>query len=544
MGATMLLLYAVRMVQTGIERAFGSSFRRIVIQAGGPVRSTASGVFLAILLQSSAAVALLVAGFASTGMVSFAAGIAMVLGADLGSALVIQMLSFQLDWLLPLLLAVGGGFFVKSSGQKLKQAGRIILGIAFILISLRFLRETMDPIRESHFFPIIATYLQNDFITAFIVGASIAFLMHSSVAAILMCVTLVAIDAISISAGMSIVLGANLGSSFIPVWLARGMPPSSQRIVVANCFLRGSSAFLAVIVVENFDVLQYLAGATNAQSLINIHLAFNAALLVFGLFGSFLEKPFKSLLPDVPAEKSEFSMEHRSVLDESVLSSPQLALSSVKREILRMLQLVETMSSPIMGIFEKCDKDLARTLVAEDQYVNTALDRIRRYISKLPVENMTKEDRKLAHELAEYAISVESAGDIVVKRLVHRALQKEKEGVKFSKEGKKELVIIHEKLMANIGLAANVLISDDLESARLLLEEKTEMAKMERASRKKHLKRLDEGTEVSFDSSNIHLETLRALKDMNSQISAVAYPILYRAGQLLETRLINNMEKQ
>ena len=114
----------------------------------------------------------------------------MVLGADLGSALLIQVLSFKLEWLVPFLLATGGAFFIKSDSRKLKQAGRIILGIAFILISLRFLRETMDPIRDSSFLPSIAGYLERDFVTAFIVGAVLAWVMHSSVAVILMCVTL------------------------------------------------------------------------------------------------------------------------------------------------------------------------------------------------------------------------------------------------------------------------------------------------------------------------------------------------------------------
>jgi len=93
-----------------------------------------------------------------------------------------------------------------------------------------------------------------------------------------------------------------------------------------------------------------------------------------------------------------------------------------------------------------------------------------------------------------------------------------------------------------MALAFNVLVSEDIESARLLMAEKTEMAAKERRSRKRHLKRLREGTENSFESSDVHLETLRALKQLNSQIAAIAYPILYRTGQLLETRLVETVQ--
>ena len=197
----MLLLYAVRMVRTGIERSYGASFQRVMTGQRSYVQASMVGVAMAIVLQSSAAVALLASGFAASGMLAFPAGLAIVLGGDLGSALIIQVLSFQLDWLVPLLLAVGGYLFVKTEAKKARQLGRILMGVAFILISLRFLREAMDPIRDSAFLPAIADYLARDYITAFLVGGGLAFVMHSSVAAILMCVTLVQIDAIPFAAG-------------------------------------------------------------------------------------------------------------------------------------------------------------------------------------------------------------------------------------------------------------------------------------------------------------------------------------------------------
>ena len=205
-GATMLLLFAVRMVRTGIERSYGASFQRVLTQQRSLGKASLVGVILAIVLQSSAAVALLSSGFAVSGILTFSLGLAIVLGGDLGSALVIQVLSFDLEWLVPLLLTVGGYLFVKTDAKKARQFGRILMGIAFILISLRFLREAMDPIRESAFLPALAEYLARDYITAFLVGGALAFVMHSSVAAILMCVTLVQIGALPFEAGLSLLL--------------------------------------------------------------------------------------------------------------------------------------------------------------------------------------------------------------------------------------------------------------------------------------------------------------------------------------------------
>ena len=151
-GAAMLLLFAVAMVRTGIERSFGASFQRMLTGQRHLTGAAAAGVGLAVVLQSSAAVALLVAGFSGGGVLGFNTGLAIVLGGDLGSALIIQVLSFRLDWLIPLLLAVGGWLFVKSGNRQFRQYGRILMGVAFILISLQLLRQAMDPIRESAFF--------------------------------------------------------------------------------------------------------------------------------------------------------------------------------------------------------------------------------------------------------------------------------------------------------------------------------------------------------------------------------------------------------
>lgn len=540
-GATMLLLYAVRMVRTGIERAFGPSFRRIVTTTRNPLNSALTGLALAIVLQSSAAVALLVSGFAGSGALGFAAGLSIVLGADLGSALLIQVLSFKLDWLVPVLLAVGGGFFIKSDSRKLKQAGRIILGIAFILISLRFLRETMDPIRDSNFLPSIASFLESDFIAAFIIGALLAWFMHSSVAVILMCVTLVAIDAIPMVAGVSLVLGANLGSAVIPIWLTRGLSNSARRVPVANFLLRGSGAAIALFIVNGLPVLSYLGGGSDAQTLINVHVLFNTALLLALPFCRFLETPLCNLLPDTPETQQEMPVLHAGLLDDSALAIPNLALANLKREVLRMEQVVETMTSPVMDMFEGYDKERAYTLIERDEIVNTALDDIRRYVAAMPADRMTKQDWKRARELTEYAIALESAGDLVAKVLLPLAKEKSQERLKFSKVGGLELVNMHERILSNMALASNVLVSDDLESARLLLEEKTEMTRLERSSRKKHLRRLSDGSKTSFESSNIHLEALRALREINSHVASVCYPILYRGGQLLETRLIETI---
>lgn len=542
-GATMLLLFAVRMVQTGIERAMGPSFKRILTNKDrNRLQSAFGGTILAIILQSSTAAALLATGFAAGGILTVSSGLAIVLGADMGSALVIQILSFRMDWLVPVLLAVGGWMFLKIEARTIRQTGRVFLGIAFILISLQMIAAASEPIRESAMLPVMAGYLGTEYISAFLLGAALAFVMHSSVAAILLFVTLVTLGVLPVEAGVSLVLGANFGGATLPIWLSRGMSPYARRIPVGNLILRGSGSIVVLFLVNLTSILSVFDSFSAGQYLVNVHLAFNFLLLVVGLpFTRAMEKPLAILLPEASAENTDI-FKPVSALDASVLHSPKLALAGVTREVLRMGQVVEVMVAPVMELYDNFDKNRMQTVRKMDEEVNETFSEIRRYVSELQRSEMTKAEARRARELSEFSINLETAGDIVAKGLLMLAESKDTKNLNFSKQGWSELTNMHERVLCNIKLAFNVLILEDMESARTLVEEKTEMTNMERKSRKQHLKRLREGGEVSFESSNIHLETLRNLKELNSLFASVAYPILYKKGQLLETRLVGTID--
>ncbi|MES0823854.1 Na/Pi cotransporter family protein [Ruegeria sp. SCP11] len=545
-AATMLLLFAVRLVRTGIERRFGALFQSILTRHSNTFVAGGAGMVLATILQSSAAVTVLLTGFAAAGMVSFGLALAGVLGADLGAALVIQVLSYDLGWLQPVLLALGGWLYLKSERANVRLIGRIVLGIAFILISLQFLRDAVDPIRESAFLPAIAGYLESDYFSAFIVGAVLAFVMHSSVATILMCVTLVQIGAIPFAAGLSLVLGANLGSAFIPIWLTRDLTVSARRIPLANLLLRGSAALVMLMAVNVTGAHEALMVAGAGQSLILAHIGFNLAVFVLATgFVNWLERPISVLLPEPKAETNvmdQFS-DALSPLGDPSASGANVAMSSVRHELLQMVTQVERMFRPVLDIYEQDDSDAISALWQQDERVNAQLTDIRRFVARMPRQNMSKAQVKAARGLVEYAIRLEAAGDVVSNRMTRTAQIKHTERTEFSTQGWKELKDLHATILESFSLARHVLLVDDMDCARRLVLDKAEVKRLSRHSRKAHLKRLERGQTESFRSSDLHLETLRAMRDLHGHIAAIAYPILYKSGQVLETRLVMEMEK-
>jgi phosphate:Na+ symporter len=538
-GSVTLLLWAVRMVRTGVERSQEPLLRRVLRESrGGRLRAAGIGAVIAVLLQSSTAVAVLAAGFAGSGALTLATGLAMMLGADLGSALVVQILSIDLNWLIPVLLLAGGTLFFRGNRRGTRQLGRILIGIGLILVSLQMIAEATAPLREGELLPQVVAYLRGDYITAFLIGAAFTWLVHSSVASILLVATFAAQGLVPVELGVSLMLGANLGGGLIAVGLTRQSFVEARRITWGNLAFRGVGALLALL---GYQVLQpslAVLGGDAARQVINLHLAFNLALLVIclpltGLLARLMAQLVKA--KPTPEELADPLPEANTALDQSVIRQPALALASATRELLRMAEIIERMLRPLMELYETGDPEKIRQARQLERAVNQAQSEIKLYLARIAYED--EDDIQRGQELSSFAINLEYVGDAISKTLLKLAETRREQKLSFSPEGWRELNELHHRVMTNMQLALNVLVSKDRESARQLLTEKDAMREAERASYEQHLRRLQTGSVQSIETSNIHLETVRALKTINSLFASVAYPILSESGDLLDSRL-------
>ena len=539
-GAVMLLLWAVRMVRTGVERAHGTRLKSALRGAkGGTAQMALVGMVLAVVLQSSTAVGILAAGFVTSGILTVSTGIAALLGADLGSALVVKILSFDLSGLIPFLLLVGSTMFLKFEARGVKQTGRIVLGIAFILLSLQMVGQATEPLRDSALLPGLVGYLRGDPLTAFLVAAAIAWVVHSSVATVLLFVTFASGGMLPLEVALPMVLGANLGGGIIAVWLTRGMEIEARRIPIGNLIFRGVAAVLVLTLLQVGDLPVHYLGATEAVQLVNFHLAFNLVLVLLALpFVRSMERLATLILPDpVVAASAEAIAPIASMLDRALVGNPTVALASAKRELLRMGEIVAAMYHPVMELMDGGNLDKIARVRALDDEVNRKHTDIKLFIAEVNRGKLTGRESTLGGDLTNFSINLEYIGDIIAKSLLSLAEERAQKKLRFSPEGWAEMCNLHNRVGANMQLALNVLVSGDVESARQLVKEKEEMRKLGRDSHDRHLERLRNAHADSIDTSDIHLETVRSLKEINSLLVTVAYPILTESGHLLESRL-------
>jgi phosphate:Na+ symporter len=535
-GAVALLLWAVHMVHTGIERGWQPEITGLLRATDGPVRSVAIGTGLAVVLQSATAAGMLAAAFAAKGMFALSTGLAIALGADFGSALVVLLLSLDLSVVPPILLVAGAALFFKGKSRRVRQSGRALVGLGLVFTALTLLSGATAPLRDSQLLPMATAYLGQDAVTALLAGTAIAWLFHSSVATILLLVVLAGHGLVPIEAAAPLLLGANIGGAMIPFVLTRAGAPEARRLTAGNLLLRGAAALIALLVLELVGTA-LLPGGSVAQQIVGLHLMFNAGLVVVGvpLVNTVARLMERWIRPPVADPAAAIGVPP-SCLDEAAVGDPGMALASTTRELLRMAEIVARMFEPIMEIYKAGDADKIRQARLMEAAIDQAQSDIKLYLARVSF-GVDSDSARRGQDLAAIAVNLEYVGDAITKTLLRLAEVRREQHLAFSPTGWRELAELHQQVVENMRLARNVLVSRDLAQARKLVVEKTRMREAVARSQRQHMQRLKDGTEASLATSNLHLETLRAMKTINSLMASIGYLVLDEAGEVLDHRL-------
>lgn len=542
-AAIVLLLWAVRMVRTAVERAYSAQLKRMLAHAEkSRLGAAAVGTAMAIALQSSTAVAALASSFAAGGLMSGTAGLALMLGAYLGSAMVASILSFDLSVLTPPLIIAGGVLFLRGTSRQTKQLGRMVLGVAFVLLSLEMIGEATAPWRQSDLLAGLITYLRGDLWTSFLTAVIVTWLSYSSVASILVIVTFGTAGLIPFPVAAAFVLGANLGGTLIAWSMTRNADVRARRIAAGALVFRGGAAVLCLVLFQLLPLAtQNLPFGVGLQASI-LHIAFNLVVLLLGLplTGLVAGLADRFVTEQVPEGEVNVAKLRTPALLPSAYRNADAALASATRELLRMSEMVEVMLQPVMAIFQSGDKAAIRRIKTLETEVDQVNREIKLFLTRLDWKDMDEHQTQRVSDLTNFAISLEQAGDVIAKQLLRLAEQKLERRLTFSPQGWEELTDLHSRVLANMQLAFNVLVSEDTESARQLIAEKDEIGVLERRSMDQHFGRLRTGNSTSIQSSDLHLETIHALRRINSLMTGIAYSILSGNGELLSSRLVRS----
>jgi phosphate:Na+ symporter len=532
MGGIALLLWGLHMVQSGILRAFGSDLRYLLSKAlGNRLAAFAAGLGLTTLLQSSTATALMTASFTVQGVIGLVSGLAIVLGANVGTTLIVQLLSFNVAAAAPVLFIAGVIAFRSGSRTTVKDLGRVAIGLGLVLLALHILLDTLQPAEAAPSVRVLFAAVTGDPIMCILLAALFTWAVHSSVATVLLIMSLAYSAFVTPTAALALVLGANLGGAVNPVFEGgRRGDAASYRLPVGNLINR----LVGVVLVAPF--LRPIAGAMSAfqpdmaRMTAEFHMAFNVVLAVafIGLLG-----PLARLLERLfPARKDAADPASPRYLDETALETPSLALADAARETLRMGDVVEVMLRQVMTALMTNDRALVREVSRMDNVVDKLDEAIKLYVTKLTRGSLDEREGHRAMEIISFTINLEHVGDIIDKNLAELAGKKIKRKFQFSSEGAEELAAFHKRIVESLRIALGVFMSGDIKEARKLIAEKAHLRNAELAAAERHLERLRAGRPETLETTSLHLDVLRDLKRIHSHICSVAYPVLEAAGEM------------
>ena len=540
LGGVALLLWGVRMVRTGILRVWEEQLKYFIeYRLGNRFSALAAGLAATLVLGSGTATALIVTNIASTGALPAGLGLSVLLGADAGSSLIAALVASGSNialWTSPAFLFIGYIVFQSSEELKPHNAGRVLIGLGLMLLSLRLISQATTPLGEASLFHQVLAAVGQAPILAFLIGGLMAWGFHSTLAAILLIGSLMVNGSLALPSALPFLLGINCGGG-LPAFLASlGLPPEARRLPLANLLAR---AFLAVILLGFPQYLMLLLPVAPANPLnwaLGFHVAFNFAVAILFLpFVSLIAMLVRRLVPD--STTPEDPLRRPRYLDPTVIASPAMALANSNIELARMGEILDRMFQTALKAMAGSSLEMLKQLAEQDTRLNSYQQAIQSYVNDVSQGKLSAEDSRRALEVTLYASNLEHAGDIIQLNLSDRIHAKIKEGLEFSGDEQAALAELSLIIQNNIRLAASVINSRDVAAAQHLIGQKDEFRQLENRMMEAHFTTSLANKATALRQSALFIDIIRDLHRVNSHVVAAGYPIVDDAGLLRSSRL-------
>jgi phosphate:Na+ symporter len=537
LAAIALLVWGTHIVRTGVLRVYGASLRQVLRRnVGNRGTGFVAGVAVTGLLQSSTATALLASSFVSQGLIGTAAALAVMLGADVGTALMVQVFSLNLTWLAPLLIVGGVIVYLSKKNERAGQIGKIALGLGVMILALQLIGQATLPLTKAAGVRVLFAQISGDLLLDVLIGALLAVASYSSLAVVLLVASLAAANIVPAHAALSVVLGANLGSGLLALLTTWKADPITRRVPLGNFVFKAAGVGLALLALPFATPYLLKLNSDPKQLVVYFHLLFNVllALTFIGLTRRVADLTEKWL----PAPRQAETPGEPRHLDPVALDTPALALGNAAREAIRLADTVQEMLTGLLEVLRHDSVQLAEALRRKDDEIDRLYSAIKRYLAQISREALEARESRRWTEIIQFTINMEHVGDIIERLLLDVAERKIQHGLSFSEAGLQEISDLHARLIGNLQLSVAVFLNGDLKSAQRLIAEKVTFRELEMRYAESHLHRLSENTPQSVETSSLHLDLLSDFKRINSLFCSVSYPILESAGVLSKTRVL------
>lgn len=523
-GGVLSLLYGVRLVTDAMQRDARTRLRRsLTILTNYPLAAFVIGMGMTMLTQSSGATSSLLVGLVSIGLLKLPVAIITLLGTNVGSALMVQLLIFHITDYAFVLVGLGAFIALLTRHSQRRNVGQACFGFGLVILGLAALEAGSRPLAGSHTIMLVFDALVQSPVVLALIGMVLSMTFASSIAGIGLIIVLASNGSLPLAAALALMLGSNVGSTMTAMLtaLSKGSVAGRQLALIHT----GTKLAIALVALSMLGPLSialswvYLPPATLVAL---SHLGFNLLLaLVFAPIAGPLARLVEKLIP----EKTTQEAKGPRYLHPDALSMPAVALGQAMREILHMTDLLTDMLTIGIHAFEEKGSTVPSRIDTLDDQLDELNAAIKGYLTQLDEEQMTEEQKSRQIALLYLITDLEEMGDLIDKQWMRLARRKRRKQFVFSDEGWQDLVSYHQEVLNATQQAFAALAAQDRQLAAEFFRRKAHLSQMKRELHLRHVQRLQSGVPPSIESSAIHLDVLNAIRGVLSYASTIAHVV-------------------
>ena len=522
-GGLGFLLYGVHVAASGLERVAQTQIKMALeATARWPIAGVALGFLMTALMQSSTAVSVMLVGFVKASLLTSSQALAVLLGSGLGTTVAVQLIAFRVTDYALVMVVPGVILRVFARRARVANLGSAILGSGLVFYGMGLILEAVEPMRSLPFFREVLVSVSGNPIQGILAAAAFAALVHSSAATVALVMALAIHGEISLAGALPLIVGANVGTTGTALVSSLAGSRESQRMALANVLFKVAGALLVLPLLGPWEQVIRFTASDPARQVAHAHTGFNLLVLAVLLpLAPFFSRLVRRILPGVPAERPV-----PLYLSEGVLDVPEVALGQVKKEVLRMADLVRrNLMSPLIPILKSGNPGFMARAEETEHTLDVLYRSIVTYLAQLSQKGLTPEASLEGVKLLYISNDLEHLGDTCM-QMASISRKTQDWGMDLSKEGWIEIEDMYHQVEAGFDRAISALADGDTDMARRVIQDQPLVARLEKRLRYTHVLRIQEDVAASRDTSEIHMDLIYGLLRINQHSVSIAQAVM------------------
>ncbi len=521
-----LFLYGMTLMGAGLQKAAGDKLKSIVgLLTKNKYIAVLVGIVVTGIIQSSSATTVMVIGFVNAGIMTLNQAIGVIMGANVGTTVTAQLVSFNLEAVAPFAVAIGMVAYVINKGPKTRDYAEILIGFGILFVGMVYMKDAVKPLREIEAFQNMLISFGTNPILGIFVGFMLTLLLQSSSASIGILVALAVEGVLPLESALPILYGDNIGTCTTALLSSIGASKNAQRAAIMHLTFNviGTIIFVAFLNGPIIYVVTQLDPGVVSRQIANAHTLFNVTNVIIQLpFSALIVKLAEKLVPE--GKKPVEEIHTITKLDKRMLSTPAIALESAYKECLNMGNVAMTsLKNSVDGFLGKNNDQLAETFRLE-KTINQMEREIIDYLVAVSNSDISLDDRVLVDGLFNTINDIERIGDHA-ENIAELGQSYISSGLNFSQESRVELGTMIDTVYNAVQSSLDAMRTGDIDLAERVLEMENRVDELEKSNRLSHIYRLNNNM-CTTESGILFLDLISNLERVSDHASNIAESVL------------------